>query len=165
MDFGQLVYQRRYDRMRPDQGSLHDQAGCGVAEAVAGASQRLRHIEEEPCGLVVLGIEGKPCDPVTVLPEASRPSGRKGSLAEPCTRLDHRELLRLDLGDQAKQSGPLDQPRRASWGNDLGGKELRLPAGTRMELGGLWHDTSPTVRARLNTPSALGRPQNTGSAR
>src|SRR5438445_10171600 len=92
------------------------------------------YVEEKSYRLVVVGIEGEPCDGVPALPKFVRPGERERRLAEARSRLDHDELLLLQLSGHAKQPGAIDQPCRTAWRHDFGGEELRLFAGNHVVL-------------------------------
>src|SRR5437762_1713883 len=92
------------------------------------------YVEEKSCRLVVVGIEGEPCDRVPALPKFVRPGERERCLAEARSRLDHYKLLLLQLSGHAEQPGAIDQPRRTAWRHDFGGEELRLCAGDHVLL-------------------------------
>jgi hypothetical protein len=112
----------------------------------------MRHIEEEPRRLVVIGVEGEPSDRLTALLKSFRPTDCEGSLTETRTCLDHGYLLRLDLRDQVQQPGPVNQARCATRQQNLGSDELCFTGGD--------HDPrQPTAAGypsypRTNLPSA-----------
>jgi hypothetical protein len=60
---GQLVDQSGNDRIyRHQEEKFGDLADGRFADAVAGAPQRMGYVEEKSCRLVVVGVDGKPCD-------------------------------------------------------------------------------------------------------
>src|SRR5260221_5103107 len=95
-----------------------------------------------------------------------RPGERQRSLAEPRSRLDHGELLFLQLSDQGEQPRPFEQSGWASRRQDLGGEELRLfardhvvlrvpiPATSRSESR-IWSRPSTRASSSCNPPNML----------
>src|ERR1700722_427544 len=98
----QVVDQGRQDRRRVDQVVFEDQLDGPRACALTSVLQGLGYVEQKPCGLVVIRIDGEPRDGMAVLFELLGPSGRQRALAEAGRRLDDAQPLGRKLGQEGQ---------------------------------------------------------------
>ena len=159
VDVSQIIHQSRYDCAWIDQEALLDQVNRGRAHPLARALQGVSQIEEEGRRLVIISIDGQPCDCIAALLKSLQPSHRQRGLAEPCRALDHGQTLFRKLRGGVHEPWTLDQPRTTRR-NDLGGEELLLfPAKHRTLARGrpahrahcmrLYQRTSPSNRRSI----------------
>src|SRR6266480_260187 len=125
IDVSQIVHQSRYDRTWIDQETLLDQVDRGGAHSFKCALQSVSYVEEEGRGIVIVRIDGEPCDCISALLKSLQPSHGQRGLSKPCRALDHGQTLVRKLRGGIHEPWALDQPR-TSRRNDLGGEELEL---------------------------------------
>ena len=123
IDVSQIVHQSRYDRTWIDQETLLDQVDRGGAHSFACALQSVSYVEEEGRGIVIVRIDGEPCDCISALLKSLQPRHGQRGLAKPCRALEHGQSLFRKLRGHAHEPWTLDQPgtsRRNHFGSEIG---------------------------------------------
>ena len=69
VDVGQVIDQRRYDRLRVDEKRFADQVDRVSSNPGRAALNSLHHVEEKAGRLVIVGINGQPRDRAPALSE------------------------------------------------------------------------------------------------
>src|SRR5215471_989636 len=83
IDVSQIVYQSGYDCARTDQDALTEQVNRWRAHPLTRALQSVAYIEEKGRRLVIVRIDGQPCDGIFALLKLLGPSRGQRGLAEP----------------------------------------------------------------------------------